>query len=50
MVIGIPAEIMHEERRVAAIPETVAKMTKAGHKVLFQSGAGVGSYYSDESY
>ena len=41
---------MHDERRVAAIPETVAKMTQAGHTVLFEAGAGVGSFFSDAAY
>ncbi len=50
MIIGIPKEIMHDERRVAAIPETVAEMVKAGNKVLFEKGAGLGSFYKDEAY
>ena len=40
MIIGIPKEIMHGEDRVAAIPATVEKMVKDGHKVLFEKGAG----------
>lgn len=50
MIIGIPTEIMHDERRVAAIPETVAKMVKDGNTVLVENGAGVGSFFSDEEY
>lgn len=50
MIIGIPKEIMHDERRVAAIPETVASMVKDGHTVLFEKGAGLGSFYADELY
>ena len=50
MIIGIPKEIMHGENRVAAIPETVKKMVSDGFKVLVQKGAGVGSYFKDESY
>ncbi len=50
MIIGIPKEIMHDERRVAAIPETVAEMIKAGNKVLFEKGAGLGSFYKDDAY
>lgn len=50
MIIGIPKEIMHDERRVSAIPETVAKMVAAGHKVLVEKGAGEGSFYHDPDY
>ncbi len=50
MVVGIPREIMPGERRVAAIPDTVAKMIAAGARVLVESGAGTGAYIGDESY
>ncbi|MCR4963062.1 MAG: NAD(P) transhydrogenase subunit alpha [Firmicutes bacterium] len=50
MMIGIPKEIMHGERRVAAIPETVAKWVESGQTVLVETGAGLGSFYSDEQY
>jgi NAD(P) transhydrogenase subunit alpha len=50
MIIGIPKEIMHGERRVSAIPETVKNMVDSGAKVLFQKGAGVGSHHNDEEY
>lgn len=50
MIIGIPKEIMHEERRVAAIPETVGSMVRDGHTVLFEKGAGIGSFYADALY
>ena len=36
MVIGIPKEIMHGEGRVAAIPETVAKLKADGFEVLVE--------------
>ncbi|MBR1983704.1 MAG: NAD(P) transhydrogenase subunit alpha [Clostridia bacterium] len=50
MVVGILKEIMHEESRVSAIPETVKKMVADGLTVLFEKGAGVGAFYSDELY
>jgi H+-translocating NAD(P) transhydrogenase subunit alpha len=50
IVVGIPREIMPGERRVAAIPETVAKMVAAGARVLVESGAGKGAYINDESF
>ncbi|MCQ2177735.1 MAG: NAD(P) transhydrogenase subunit alpha [Bacteroidales bacterium] len=50
MIIGVPKEIMHDEARVAAIPETVKKMIDAGNVVLFEKGAGEGSFYFDSQY
>lgn len=50
MIIGIPKEIMHEEARVSATPETVKKMVADGLTVLFEKGAGLGAFYADELY
>ena len=50
LIIGIPKEIMPDERRVAAIPETVRKMTDKGAEVLFEKNAGEGSNIPDEQY
>lgn len=50
MVIGIPKEIMHDEGRVSAIPETVRKLVADGNKVLVEKGAGVGSFFPDADY
>jgi len=50
MIIGIPKEIMCEEKRVAAIPETVEKLVKSGAAVLVETGAGDGSFYHDEQF
>ncbi len=50
MILGIPKEILHEEKRVAATPETVEKYRKMGFEVLAESGAGAGIYSSDEDY
>src|SRR5216684_5498213 len=38
------------ERRVALVPEAVAKLRSAGHEVLVQTGAGAGAFLPDESY
>ncbi|MFY9440809.1 MAG: NAD(P) transhydrogenase subunit alpha, partial [Tepidanaerobacteraceae bacterium] len=43
-------EIMQGERRVAAIPDTVKKLTEGGAKVFVEKNAGVGSYFTDEEY
>jgi NAD(P) transhydrogenase subunit alpha len=50
MVIGIPKEIMHGERRVSATPETVSKMVKDGMTVLVEKAAGEGSFFLDGHY
>lgn len=50
MEVGIPKEIIPEERRVAAVPETVTKMVKAGMAVNVESRAGLLSYFEDKAY
>lgn len=50
MKLGIPKEIMAEENRVAAIPETVAKFVQKGYSVVVESGAGRGIFIDDEEY
>lgn len=50
MQIGIPAETLAGETRVAATPETVKKLVAQGHTVRVQSGAGVAASVTDEAY
>jgi len=50
MIVGVPKEIKTDEYRVAMIPVGVEELTRAGHHVLIQSGAGQGSGISDEQY
>jgi NAD(P) transhydrogenase subunit alpha len=51
MQIGIPAETRAGEARVAATPETVKKLAGAGlHKLVVQSGAGVGASVPDAAF
>lgn len=50
MVIGVPKEIMHDENRVAATPETVRKYINDGHTVLVEHNAGAGAFFMDEAY
>src|SRR5579859_6794803 len=49
-VVGVPNEIKTHESRVALIPVGVEELTRAGHQVLVQAGAGQGSGISDEHY
>src|SRR5262249_24807931 len=49
-VVGVPKEIKADEYRVAMIPVGVEELTRAGHRVLIQAGAGLGSGIRDEQY
>ncbi len=50
MRIGVPREVKSDEYRVAMLPVGVDELTHAGHEVLIEAGAGLGSGISDESY
>lgn len=50
MIIGVPKEIKKDEYRVALLPVGVETLTKHGHKVLIEKGAGMGSGILDAEY
>ncbi|MEH7116335.1 alanine dehydrogenase [Neobacillus vireti] len=50
MFIGVPKEIKNNENRVALTPAGVVTLVKAGHKVLIEKDAGVGSGFINEDY
>lgn len=50
MLIGIPKEILPEEKRIAATPEMVEKYVKMGFEVAVESSAGNDIYRTDEEY
>ncbi len=50
MRIGVPRETEEFERRVALVPDSVAKLVKAGHEVVVERGAGAMAYFPDEQY
>ena len=50
LLIGINLESAPGERRVAASPDLVDKLVSAGHKVVFQRGAGSSAGFPDETY
>lgn len=50
MIIAVPTEIKSNENRVAVTPAGVLELTKRGHKVYVQQGAGLNSGFSDEEY
>ena len=50
MLIGVPKEIKNHEYRVGMTPESVAAAIAHGHKVIVQTGAGLGIGADDEAY
>jgi len=50
MIIGVPKEIKNNENRVALTPAGVISFVNAGHKVIVESEAGVGSGFTNEDY
>lgn len=50
MRIGIPTEIKNNENRVAITQVGVSELTRRGHQVIIQRGAGLGSMITDEEY
>ena len=50
MIVFVPKEVRKGENRVAATPETVKKLIKAGHEVQFEPGCGMGAFISDEEF
>ncbi|MFN0020457.1 MAG: alanine dehydrogenase [Pirellulaceae bacterium] len=50
MLIGVPKEVKRDEYRVAMLPVGVEELTAAGHTVLIEVGAGLGSGISDQEY
>ena len=50
MIIGVPKETKSDEYRVAMLPVGAEELTRAGHQVLFETGAGLGSGLDDQAY
>ncbi len=50
MIIGVPKEVKRDEYRVGLLPVGVEELTRAGHKVMVERGAGLGSGLTDEDY
>ena len=50
MLIGVPTEIMNNENRVGLTKGGVHELVEAGHTLLVQAGAGIGSGITDEDY
>ena len=50
MKIGVPKEIVQNERRVALTPDAVGKLVRDGIDVIIESQAGFGSFFRDQAY
>ena len=50
MIVGIPKEIKQDEYRVSLLPVGVEELTRRGHRVLLETGAGIGSGLTDAQY
>ncbi|MGB0879654.1 MAG: alanine dehydrogenase [Polaribacter sp.] len=50
LFIGLPKETHFEEKRVCLTPDAVAALTIHGHRVVIETGAGIGANYTDREY
>ncbi len=50
MNVGIPCEVKSDEYRVGMQPVGVEILTRRGHRVLLEAGAGIGAGFPDELY
>jgi alanine dehydrogenase len=50
VIVGIPKEVKDNEYRIAATPEGVRELVDAGHTVLIEEAAGLGSSLSEDRY
>lgn len=50
MIVGVPKEIKANENRVSLIPGGAEALVQAGHRVVVETGAGVGSGFDDDAY
>ena len=50
MIVGVPKETKRDEYRVGLLPVGVEELTRAGHRVLVETGAGLGSGLADADY
>ncbi|MFQ5734753.1 MAG: alanine dehydrogenase [Planctomycetaceae bacterium] len=50
MIVGVPREVKQDEYRVALIPVGAEELTQAGHRLLVERGAGLGSGIPDAMY
>src|SRR6266550_841369 len=50
MKVGVPKEIKQQEPRVAMLPSVVYQLTRMGHEIFVERGAGEGAGFLDAEY
>ena len=50
LTIGIPKEVLLQEKRIGLVPDAVNLLTLNDHHVIVQSGVGKGINFSDQEY
>jgi alanine dehydrogenase len=50
VIVGVPAEVKQDEYRVGMLPVGVEELTSRGHRVIVETGAGLGSGLADHAY
>jgi alanine dehydrogenase len=50
MKIGVPKEIKQQEHRVAMLPSVVYQLSRMGHEIFVERGAGEGAGFPDTEY
>jgi alanine dehydrogenase len=50
MLVGVPSEVKVEEYRVALTPAGAFELSRAGHDVVVEQGAGSGAGFADDAY
>ncbi|MFN3151238.1 alanine dehydrogenase [Bremerella sp.] len=50
MIVGIPKEVKKDEYRIAILPVGAEELVRAGHTVIIEKDAGIGSGLTNEQY
>jgi len=50
LTIGVPKESSSQENRIVLIPDGVGLLTKHGHQVVLEAGAGISTHFTDHEY
>lgn len=50
LLIGIPKEIILQEKRVSLVPSSIHTLTSRGHEVIIETGAGLASNFRDNDF
>jgi len=50
LTIGVPKENSSQENRVVLVPDGVGLLTRHGHQVVIEAGAGISAHFTDHEY